>query len=186
MQAPGGHPHASMGARREAHRTPGASSAAMVRMARNRMAIRMYSAWKPKKHYNRFWAEWNDARGKLKSKRENRNWHREGSGLPSCKLSGGFMEGALAARVFVGAKGFSNLPPRVQGGIWAGQIAALEGSGAILFIGHPGKSLRGFMIPPFPQEWHAHPAIKKGSPLDPLHRTRCAADPQIKPRARYH
>jgi hypothetical protein len=34
---------------------------------------------------------------------------------------GGFKEGALAARVFVGAKGSSNLPPRAQRRIWAGQ-----------------------------------------------------------------
>ena len=36
-------------------------------------------------------------------------------------------EGALAASMFVGAKGSSNLPPRAQRRIWAGQIATLEG-----------------------------------------------------------
>lgn len=41
MQAAGGHAHASSGACREAHRTPGASSAAMVKMARSRFAMRM-------------------------------------------------------------------------------------------------------------------------------------------------
>ena len=59
--------------------------------------------------------------------------------------SGRIMEGALAARVFVGAKGSSSLPPRAQHRIWAGQIAALEGSEAILLFGLPGKNLRIFL-----------------------------------------
>jgi hypothetical protein len=47
MQAPGGHVHTSAASPMEAQRTLGASSAAMVRTARNRMAMRMFSAWKP-------------------------------------------------------------------------------------------------------------------------------------------
>jgi hypothetical protein len=44
-------------------------------------------------------------------------------------------EGALAARVFVGAIGSSNLPPRTQHRIGAGSSAALEGSDATFLIG---------------------------------------------------
>ncbi len=64
-------------------------------------------------------------------------YHILGGGVGSKK------EGALAARVFVGAKGSSNLPPRAQRYIWAGQIAALAGYDAVLVIGFCGKNLRG-------------------------------------------
>ncbi len=62
VQAAGGHAQASIRARREAHRTPGAISAAMVRMAKNRMAMRMLSAWKPKQLLYQIFAEWKHAR----------------------------------------------------------------------------------------------------------------------------
>ena len=45
--------------------------------------------------------------------------------------------------VFVGAKGSSNLPPRAQRCIWAGQIAALAGFDAIVLIGTSEENLRG-------------------------------------------
>jgi hypothetical protein len=47
--------------------------------------------------------------------------------------------------MFVGAKGSSNLPPRAQHRIWAGQKAALEGSDAILLIGFSEENLRELM-----------------------------------------
>ena len=53
----------------------------------------------------------------------------------------------MAARVFVGAKGSLNLPPRAQRRIWAGQIAALEGSDATLLIGHSRENLKGMTYP---------------------------------------
>ena len=56
-----------------------------------------------------------------------------------------FGEGALAARVFVGAKGSSSLPPRAQRYIWAGQIGALAGSDANVSIGLWRINLRGFV-----------------------------------------
>jgi hypothetical protein len=57
MHAAGGHAHASAGERMEAHRTPGASSAAMVKMARSRMAVRMFLFASPKEHCNRLRAD---------------------------------------------------------------------------------------------------------------------------------
>jgi len=48
MQAAGGQAQASAWAPSEAQRTAGASSAAMVKMARNRMAMRMFFACEPK------------------------------------------------------------------------------------------------------------------------------------------
>lgn len=70
----------------------------------------------------------------------------KGSALVRCNLFVSFKEGALAARMFVGAKWSSNLPPRAQCCMGAGQSAALAGSIATLFIGHSGESLSGFVI----------------------------------------
>jgi hypothetical protein len=49
--------------------------------------------------------------------------------------------------VLVGAKGYSNLPPRAQRRIWAGQIAALAGSDAILAIGLFRRNLKKIDCP---------------------------------------
>ena len=58
----------------------------------------------------------------------------------------GAKEGALAARVFVGAKGSSNLPPRAQLCIWRGQSQRWRGSDATPFIGAFRENLRKFAV----------------------------------------
>ena len=72
------------------------------------------------------------------------------------KAGEGFKEGALAARVFVGAKGSPNLPPRAQRHIEAGQTAALAGSDADLLIGLSGENLREFASPLPPDDMLSH------------------------------
>jgi hypothetical protein len=69
---------------------------------------------------------------------------RKGRGLESCGLLGGFKEGALAARVFVGAKGSSNLPPRAQRRIWAGQSQRWKAQTLLLSSALPEKTLADF------------------------------------------
>ena len=101
----------------------------MVRMARNRMEVRMLIVFTPE------FLLITDLRGAWQAVER--------------ILWSGFREGALAASGFVGAKGSSNLPPRAQRRIWAGQIAALEGSAAVLLIGPSGKNLMGLNVPLF-------------------------------------
>ena len=57
----------------------------------------------------------------------------------------GRKEGALAARVFVGAKGSSDLPPKGSARHWTGQTAALAGFDAVFHIGRFEKNLRDFV-----------------------------------------
>ena len=83
--------------------------------------------------------EWESKLGSRISKMECK-----GCGVASCQLLEGFKEGALAARVFVGAKGSSNLPPRAQRYIWAGQSQRWKAQTLLLSSAFPEETLADF------------------------------------------
>lgn len=72
----------------------------------------------------------------------------------------------------------SNLPPKAQRCIWAGQIAALEGSDSVHVIGLSEENLRG-LVSLFPSKLARSPPVKKGEPGDSSRRARRVAGRRI-------